>query len=116
MAQKSNEWHLRDPDAVLSMLDTDKFNGLTPKQVQKRRYRDGKNKVWHVRHSSATEYAMKSLGDLTSVLLVIAALTAAVFEKSTIAESANTPNNHQFTAALVSPTAILLSQKYALYK
>lgn len=43
-----------------------------------------KNKIWHIRRASATEYALKSLGDLTAVVLVIAALTAAIFEKSNI--------------------------------
>ena len=85
MSYRSNEWHLRDPDAVTSLLKTDMIRGLEGAEVSRRRRRDGKNNVWHINRTSATEYALRSLGDLTSAVLVIAALTAAIFERSTIA-------------------------------
>ncbi len=85
MAQRNNEWHLRDPEAVASVLDTDIYRGLEHGEVRKRRRREGKNNIWHVRRTSATEYALKSLGDMTGLVLIIAALTAAVFERSIIA-------------------------------
>ncbi len=87
MVYRSNEWHLRDPEAAASVLDTDIYSGLSRAEVKKRRRREGKNKIWHIKKVSATEYAMNSLGDLTSLVLVIAALTAAIFERSTIAVS-----------------------------
>ena len=87
MSIGNNEWHLRDPEAVASLLDTDIYRGLEPSQVSKRRRREGKNKIWHIKRTSATEYSIKSLGDLTAAVLIIAALTAAVFEKSVIAVS-----------------------------
>jgi len=85
MSYRSNEWHLRDPEAVTSLLKTDIVRGLEGAEVNRRRRRDGKNNIWHINRTSATEYALRSLGDLTSAVLVIAALTAAVFERSTIA-------------------------------
>ena len=84
MAYRSNEWHLRDPDAVMSLLKTDVNRGLEGAQVNKRRRQNGRNNVWHITRASAAEYAFRCLGDLTSAVLVIAALTAAIFEKSTI--------------------------------
>lgn len=84
MAYRSNEWHLRDPDAVMSQLKTDVNRGLEGAEVNKRRRRDGRNNVWHITRASAAEYAVRCLGDLTSAVLIIAALTAAIFEKSTI--------------------------------
>lgn len=87
MALKSNEWHLRDPEAVSSVLDTDMYRGLEVREVRRRIRRNGKNKIWQISHTSATEYALRSLGDLTSLVLVIASLTAAIFEQSRIALS-----------------------------
>ncbi len=85
MAGYSNEWHLRDPDAVASVLKSDIYRGLEKSEVKRRRRRDGKNNIWHVKRTSAWEYAMKSMGDLTCAVLVIAALCAAFFERSVIA-------------------------------
>lgn len=85
MAGYSNEWHLRDPDAVASVLKSDIYKGLDRSDVKRRRRRDGKNNIWHVKRTSAWEYAVRSMGDLTCAVLVIAALTAALFEKSVIA-------------------------------
>lgn len=42
MVQRSNEWHLRDPEAVASVLNTDIYRGLEPSEVGKRRRREGK--------------------------------------------------------------------------
>lgn len=85
MAGYSNEWHLRDPDAVASVLKSDIYRGLDKSEVKRRRRRDGKNNIWHVKRTSAWEYAVHSMGDLTCAVLVIAALTAALFERSVIA-------------------------------
>lgn len=85
MAGYSNEWHLRDPDAVASVLKSDIYKGLDKSEVKRRRRHDGKNNIWHVGRTSAWEYAVRSMGDLTCAVLVIAALTAALFEKSVIA-------------------------------
>lgn len=82
MANRSNEWHLRDAETVAAILDSDIYNGLPPKKIPSRRRRDGKNRVWHVKHATAAEYLVSCAGDLTSAVLIIAVLTAAVFEKT----------------------------------
>ena len=85
MSQRSNEWHLRDPEVTASVLNTDIYRGLDPKEVIRRRRREGKNKIWHVRHTSGAEYALKNVGDLTSAVLVVAAVTSALFDRSALA-------------------------------
>lgn len=85
MSQRSNEWHLRDPEVTASVLNTDIYRGLDPKEVVRRRRREGKNKIWHVRHASGAEYAFKNIGDLTSAVLVVAAVTSALFDRSALA-------------------------------
>ena len=87
MSHFSNEWHLRDPEATASVLDTDIYKGLDAREVQRRRRREGKNKIWHVGHTSATEYALKNIGDLTGIVLLAAALVSAIFERSVLTVS-----------------------------
>ena len=84
MAHFTNEWHLRDPEATASVLDTDIYRGLELREVSRRRRRDGKNKIWHIKHTSATEYALRNIGDLTGIVLLAAAVTSAVFERSAL--------------------------------
>lgn len=79
MFRFGNEWHLRDAEAVASVLDTDIYNGLSARKVASRRKRTGKNAIWHVKRISGTDYAIKSFGDLTSLLLLAVALTSALF-------------------------------------
>lgn len=85
MAHFGNEWHLRDAEATASVLDTDIYKGLAEREVVRRRRRAGKNAIWHVKHVSATEYALKNLGDLTGLVLLAAAVTASVFNVSAAA-------------------------------
>ena len=87
MSRYSNEWHQRDHDATASVLDTDIYRGLDAAEVQRRRRREGKNKIWHVKHTSGTEYAMRNIGDLTGLVLLAAAVTSAVFERTALAVS-----------------------------
>lgn len=79
MAYFGNEWHLRDAEATASVLDTDIYSGLSQREFLRRRRRAGKNAIWHVKHTSATEYALKNLGDLSGLVLLVAAVTASIF-------------------------------------
>ena len=87
MTRKYNEWHLRDAEATASQLNVDTARGLDDREVLRRRRKNGKNTVGYVRRSRASEYAANAAVDLVSVLLVIAAVTAAVFEGSPLARS-----------------------------
>lgn len=87
MSYFGNEWHLRDAEATASVLDTDIYRGLDSREVRLRRKKAGKNAIWHIKRISATDYALKNLGDLTSLLLLAVALTSAIFgaDKSALA-------------------------------
>lgn len=87
MSHYSNEWHLRDTEATASVLDTDIYRGLDAAEVHRRRRKEGKNKIWHVRHTSATEYAVRNIGDLTGIVLLVAAVTSAIFERTALTVS-----------------------------
>ena len=77
-----NDWHLQDSAAVLHSLKTDMYKGLDRAEVRKRSRRHGANRVWYVGRASAKEYALACLSDLATVLLVITAVFAAIFEES----------------------------------
>ena len=73
---QNTDWHLMDAEDVVRAFSSDMYTGLPEK---KRRGR-GRNRVWYVQRTSAGEYALACLSDLATVLLVITALFAAVFE------------------------------------
>lgn len=77
-----NDWHLRESKAVLHSLKTDMYKGLDRTEARKRSRRHGANRVWYVGRVSAKEYALACLSDLATVLLVITAVFAAIFEES----------------------------------
>ncbi len=85
MAHFDNEWHLRDADAIASQLDTDIYRGLDGKVAERRRRKNGKNNIWHIRRLSIGEYFSDGIVDLTFVVLLIVALTAALFGRDTAA-------------------------------
>ncbi len=78
-----NDWHLLSNDEVVRELSTDMYRGLSTEEAARRRKRFGKNSVWSIRHMSAWEIAYNTVFDLATLLLVITAVTAALFEQST---------------------------------
>ncbi len=78
----TNSWHLLGNEKVLSELNTDMYKGLSSEEVKKRRQRRGANNVWHIAHRSAGEIAVATLFDLATLLLIISAASAALFERS----------------------------------
>lgn len=77
----SNMWHLLSNEETLSILETDMYRGLTPEEAGRRRRKYGANTVWKVKKTSAREIAAAVLFDLPSLLLVISAAAAAIFDK-----------------------------------
>ena len=63
---------------LCSALYTDSAAGLTETEA-KRRLRKGKNTIWDVKGLSVKQYAVRTLTDFTTLLLVLCALIAAVF-------------------------------------
>ncbi len=73
---QNTDWHLMEAEDVVRAFSSDMYTGLPEK---KRRGR-GKNRVWYVQKTSAGEYALACFSDLATVLLVVTALFAAIFE------------------------------------
>lgn len=78
----SNSWHLLRNDEVLRELSTDMYKGLSPAEVRRRRVKTGSNNIWRVKHRSAGDIATATLFDLATLLLVISAAAAALFDKN----------------------------------
>ncbi len=76
-----------DSESVEANLRTDLYKGLSEKEALRRRRKNGENRIWQVNRASATRYARDCVADLTTVLLVICAVFAAILEGSTTAVS-----------------------------
>ncbi len=76
-----NDWHLLPEEQVLEALKTDMYKGLDEREARRRRRKFGSNSVWRVRHTSAVDAAKATLLDGASLLLVISAASAALFDK-----------------------------------
>lgn len=77
-----NDWHLLKKEKVLGLLKTDFYRGLDPKRVRGHRLRWGDNDVWYVRRTSAGEIGTAALLDLATLLLLISAAAAALFDRT----------------------------------
>ena len=82
---KRNDWHLREADSVLAELQTDMYTGLSSAEVTRRRKTDGPNRIWYIPRTSVKETMLACLADLATLLLVVTAIFAAVFEESRMA-------------------------------
>ncbi|MBE6614966.1 MAG: cation-transporting P-type ATPase [Ruminococcaceae bacterium] len=80
-----NDWHLREVSDVLSELKTDMYTGLSSAEATRRRRKEGTNRIWYIRRTSVKETMIACLSDLATLLLVITAVFAAVFEESRMA-------------------------------
>ncbi len=81
----SNDWHLRDTESVAGNLRTDPYSGLTGTEASKRLKKNGKNRIWRIERASASSYALRTAGDLTTLLLILTSVIAALFGKSVTA-------------------------------
>ena len=71
---QNTDWHLMDAEDVVRAFSSDMYTGLPAKK------RRGRNRIWYVPRASAAEYALACFSDLASLLLVVTAVFAAVFE------------------------------------
>jgi len=78
----SNSWHLLTNEEVLKELRTDMYKGLPTPEAKRRKRKYGTNSVWHVKRGSAGEVVLSTLFDLATLLLVVSALCAALFDKN----------------------------------
>ncbi len=63
-------------------LKTDSAKGLSEKTAAKRLSKNGPNRIWYVKKASASDFAVQTLLDLATALLVIVAVVAGIFERS----------------------------------
>lgn len=75
---RERNWHSLETADLERIFRTDGAKGLSDKEAE-RRLRHGKNTVWEVKTASVKRYAVRSLFDLTTVLLVLAVFAAAFF-------------------------------------
>lgn len=80
--KNKNDWHLLSAAQVLSAFSTDMYKGLTEREAAKRRAKYGKNSIWQIKKISAAAAVYRSVLDIATILLIISAASAALFDKS----------------------------------
>lgn len=79
----NEKWYTKSADDIVETLKTNAASGLSLEAAKLRLRKWGINSVFIVSHVSAWQYAKDVLGDLTTILLVITAVIASVFEGMT---------------------------------
>ena len=77
-----NDWHLLKNADVVSELGTDMYKGLSEKEAARRKRKYGANNIWHVKRMSAFAAVCEALVDIATLLLIVSAAAAALFDKS----------------------------------
>ena len=76
---RDKNWHSRSNADLERIFRTDGAKGLGEGEAQ-RRLRHGRNTVWEVKTASAGRYAVRSLFDLTTVILILTVVACAFFD------------------------------------
>ena len=76
---RDTNWHSRSNAELERIFRTDGAKGLGEGEAQ-RRLRHGKNTVWEVKTASAGRYAVRSLFDLTTIILILTVVACAFFD------------------------------------
>ncbi len=77
-----NDWHLMKNADVVAALGTDMYKGLSEREAAGRRKKYGANSIWHVKRMSAFAAVCDSLFDIATLLLIVSAAAAALFDRS----------------------------------
>lgn len=67
---------------VISALETDMYKGLSEREAERRRRKYGANGIWRVKRMSALTAVYESIFDISTLLLIISAAAAAIFDES----------------------------------
>lgn len=67
---------------VISALETDMYRGLSEREAERRRRKYGANGIWRVKRMSALTAVYESIFDISTLLLIISAASAAIFDES----------------------------------
>ncbi len=78
--KNTNKWHLTDGEECVGTLSSDATRGLSSRDAAGRLKRNGKNDIWKIKRASVKGYALEVLSDLATVLLIVTAALAAVFD------------------------------------
>ncbi len=82
MMKIDTNWHSQTPETLFQTLKTDPSRGLSAKEAEKRVSKHGKNDLWSVKRASVADAALKTALDLATILLIVVAIIAAVFNKT----------------------------------
>ena len=80
--ESKNDWHLLTDSEAIERLSVDMYKGLDDREVVRRRKKYGSNSLWHIKHSSSLSNVASSVFDIATLILVVAAVCAALFDKS----------------------------------
>ncbi|MGN1410240.1 MAG: cation-transporting P-type ATPase [Eubacteriales bacterium] len=80
--ESKNDWHLLTDRETLERLSVDMYKGLDDREAARRRKKYGSNSLWHIRHSPSLSSIASSVFDIATLILVVAAVCAALFDKS----------------------------------
>lgn len=78
-----NDWHTISAEETAKQLNVNPYRGLSEKEVRKRRSEWGKNHIWYVRCMETGKAVLRAALDLSTVLLIITAVLALMFERRT---------------------------------
>lgn len=81
---RERNWHSLSAAELERSFRTDSARGISDREAH-RRLRHGKNTVWEVKTTSVKRYAIRSLFDLATVMLVLAVFACAFFGSADMA-------------------------------
>ncbi len=80
----AERWYDKNINQTESKLNTNIYGGLSKKEALSRLKKQGENRIYPIRKEAFKSYLKQLLTDFTSILLIITAIIAALFEQSII--------------------------------
>lgn len=79
---EKNDWHLIESSEAVRLLSSDRYKGLHSKEAKSRKNQFGENSVWKIKRISTKDVVLSTVFDLSTILLIVTAGAAALFDKS----------------------------------
>ncbi len=76
-----NDWHTISAEETARAFDVNPYRGLSRKEAKRRGGKAGKNHIWYVRRMEVGNYLLRTAGDMSTLLLLIIAVLAFLFEE-----------------------------------
>ncbi len=80
----AERWYDKNINQIESKLNTSIYGGLSKREASSRLKKQGENRIYPLRKEAFKSYLKQLLTDFTSILLIITAIIAALFEHSVI--------------------------------